>query len=78
MISGLYSEGFKFETLDNNKIIINKNLKGKLHHDVPLIHFIPVLVETETVSISLPIYKITTRKGELTTNGTSTNFILNI
>lgn len=58
--------------------MINKDLRGKLHHEVPLIQFVPVLIETETVSISLPIYKITTRRGELTTNGTSTNFILNI
>jgi len=74
-IYGHYLEGCKWDT---DKGSLCESEKGKLYQDIPAIHIFPIELKDYDPSgtYSCPVYKTILRKGELSTTGQSTNWIM--
>jgi len=74
-IHGLYLQGARWN-MNEGKLADNK--KGELFVEVPIIWLEPILETTkdDERAYQCPLYKTSLRKGELSTTGHSTNFIM--
>ena len=73
LVSGLWMEGMKWnsevETIDDPN-------PGEMFSLLPVIHFLPAAnVKPDLKDYRCPVYKISTRRGQLSTTGISTNYV---
>ncbi|XP_068129764.1 dynein axonemal heavy chain 3-like [Hyperolius riggenbachi] len=75
-INGLYMEGARW---DREKEMINESFPKVLYESMPVIQLIPGEKIAEMDSFyRCPVYKTSARRGELSTTGHSTNYVLSI
>ncbi|XP_031754732.1 dynein heavy chain 3, axonemal [Xenopus tropicalis] len=75
-ISGLYMEGARW---DREKHVIGESFPKVLYESMPIIWLIPgERVEKVESYYNCPVYKTSARRGELSTTGHSTNYVLSI
>jgi dynein heavy chain len=78
--SGVYVHGFYLEGAgwDFGRKCLQESKAGVLHVPLPVIHFDPIPITTPEPlnSYECPLYKTSTRAGQLSTTGLSTNFLL--
>ena len=76
-VKGIYLEGARFDTQNG---IIAESVTKVLYETLPIIWLKPVkLVDMNLKdTYDCPLYKISSRKGTLSTTGHSTNFVLSI
>ncbi|XP_053575219.1 dynein axonemal heavy chain 3-like [Bombina bombina] len=73
-INGLYMEGARW---DRDKHVIGESLAKVLYESMPLIWLIPGEKKNKEDSFyGCPVYKTGARRGELSTTGHSTNYVL--
>ena len=72
-VSGLWMEGLAW---DKEKQMLQDCRKGEMFSLLPVIHFLPTdNVHYTCKTYKCPVYKISTRQGQLSTTGISTNFV---
>ena len=73
LVSGLWMEGLAWNV---EKQMLQDCRKGEMFSLLPIIHFLPTdNVQYATTTYKCPVYKISTRQGQLSTTGISTNFV---
>ena len=73
-IHGLYIEGCRW---DKEKGHLEESELYVLFEEMPVIWLDPILLsEHKPTGYSCPLYKVSTRKGILSTTGHSTNFVM--
>ena len=74
LVSGLFMDGAQW---DAKKHVVAEQKIGELYAAMPAIHFLPVVDHKPLPDRYIcPVYKTSVRKGQLSTTGASTNFIL--
>ncbi|XP_075130611.1 dynein axonemal heavy chain 3-like [Leptodactylus fuscus] len=75
-INGLYMEGARW---DRDKHMIGESFPKVLYESMPIIWLIPKEKVSQVASFyQCPVYKTSARRGELSTTGHSTNYVLTI
>lgn len=74
-VHGLFLEGCRF---DNETLLLSESHKKELFAKMPLLSMVPTTIENyhPPQCYECPLYKTSLRKGELSTTGHSTNFVL--
>uniref|UniRef100_A0A6I8RE75 Uncharacterized protein n=1 Tax=Xenopus tropicalis TaxID=8364 RepID=A0A6I8RE75_XENTR len=74
-ISGLYMEGARW---DREKHVIGESFPKVLYESMPIVSFILKKFKKVESYYNCPVYKTSARRGELSTTGHSTNYVLSI
>ena len=74
-VNGLFVEGSKW---DAKRHMLTSPIPKELFSDLPIIWLIPVIDRIKPTEgiYECPIYKVTSRRGTLSTTGHSTNFVM--
>jgi dynein heavy chain len=80
LLSGIFMDGARW---DDEACVMAEQRPGELFIMIPIIHFLPAVKQKNpfapsdmTEKYEIPVYKTSVRRGQLSTTGMSTNFVI--